>query len=130
LGSLSYFFALDGLNALKFCFFCRNWSAEAWQGDQGCLLKLLHREKMKIHEILYIKYKKLCFSSKQGFEEKSITEHVIVEIFVAETLFDLLMCLLTIIKRLQDLIDKTLNLMRPKTLKMTFADFRTKNDCK
>ena len=55
---------------------------------------------MKLHEILYIKYRKLCFSSKQGFEEKSINEHVIIEIFVVETLFDLLMGLLTIIEHL------------------------------
>lgn len=61
---------------------------------------------MKLHKILYIKHQKLCFSSKQGFEEKSITEHVIIEIFVAETLFDLLMHLLTIIELLQELMDK------------------------
>ena len=77
-----------------------------------------------------MKHKKLCFSSKQGFEEKSITEHVIIEIIVAETLFDLLMCLLTIIELLQDLIDKTLDLMRPKTLKITFTNVMAENDCK
>ena len=55
--------------------------------------------KTEITSNLYIKnIKKLCFSSKQGFEEKSITEHVIIEIIVAETLFDLLLCLLTIIE--------------------------------
>ena len=61
---------------------------------------------MKLHKILYIKHKKLCFSSKQGFEEKSITEHVIMEIIVAETLFDLLMCLLTVIEHFEDLLTK------------------------
>ena len=85
---------------------------------------------MKLHDILYIKYKKLCFSSKQGFEEKSIVGHVIIEIIVVETLFDLLMHLLTIIEHWQDLIDETLDLMRPKTLKMTFVDLKTKNDYK
>jgi len=55
---------------------------------------------------------------------------VIIEIFVAETLFYLHMCLLTIIELLQDFDDKTLDIMKPKTLKMTFADVRTKNDCK
>ena len=65
------------------------------------------------------------------FEEKSITEYVIMEIIIAETLFDLLMCLLTFIEHLQDFIDETLDLMRPKTLKMTFADVKTKkNHCK
>jgi len=53
-----------------------------------------------------------------------------MEIFVAETLFDLLMHLLTIIEPLQDLIDETLDLMRPKTLKMTFADVNAKKHCK
>lgn len=76
------------------------------------------------------KHKKLCFSSKQGFEEKSITEHVIMEIFVSETLFDLLMHLLTIIEHFEDLIDETLDLMRPKTLTMTFVNLKTKIDCK
>lgn len=61
---------------------------------------------MKLHEIFIHKTIKLCFSSKQGFEEKSITEHVIIEIFVGKTLFDLLMYLLTIIELLQDLEDK------------------------
>jgi len=55
---------------------------------------------------------------------------VIIEIFVDETLFDLLMCLLTIIEVLQDFIDKILDLMRPKILKMTFAVVKTKNDYK
>ena len=77
-----------------------------------------------------MKHKILCFSSKQGFEEKSITENVIIEIIVVETLFDLLMCMLTIIENFQDIIDKSLDLMRPKTMKMTFADLRTKNDYK
>ena len=49
---------------------------------------------------------KLCFEEKQSFEENSIIEHVIIEIFVAETLFDLLMHLLTIIELLKDLMDK------------------------
>ena len=62
---------------------------------------------MKLHEILYIKHEKLCFSSKQDFEEKSITKHVIIEIFNAETLFDLLMCLLTSIELFKDFDDKT-----------------------
>jgi len=53
---------------------------------------------MELHQICTCKHKKLYFSSKHGFEEKSITEHVIIEIIVAETLFDLLMCLLTIIE--------------------------------
>ena len=39
--------------------------------------------------------------------EKTITEHVIIEIFDGETLLDLLMCLLTIIELfLQDYDDK------------------------
>ena len=73
-----------------------------------------------------MKHKKLYFSSKQGFKEKSITEHVIIEIIVVETLFDLLMCLLTIIEHFQYLIDETLDLMRPKTLKMTFCRCKEK----
>ena len=81
---------------------------------------------MKLHETLYIKHKKFCFSSKEGFEKKSITEHVIIEIFVVEILSDLIMCLLTIIEHFQDLIDKTVDLMRPKTLKMTFAVVKEK----
>jgi len=41
-----------------------------------------------------------------------------------------LMYLLTIIELLQDFNDKILDLMRPKTLKVIFADVKTKNDCK
>ena len=74
--------------------------------------------------------KYFVFPQNRVLRKKSITEHVIIEIFVAETLFDLLMCLLTIIEILQDLIDKTLDLMRPKTLRMTFADVMAENDCK
>lgn len=44
-----------------------------------------------------------------------------MEFIVTGTLFDFLMRLLTIIKHFEDLIDETLDLMRPKTLKMTFA---------
>jgi len=51
-----------------------------------------------------------------------------MEIIVAETLFDLLMHLLIIIEHFEDLIDKTLDLMGPKTLKMTFTDLKTKID--
>lgn len=51
---------------------------------------------------------------------------MIVEIIVVKTLFDLLMHLPTIIERFQDLIDKTLDLMSPKTLKMNFADLKKK----
>lgn len=67
---------------------------------------LITYRKIKLYEILYIKHKKKCFSSKKGFEEKSITENVIIEIFDTETLLDLLMCLLTIIWILQDYEDK------------------------
>jgi len=52
-------------------------------------------------KILYIEHKTLSC-----FEEKSITEHVIIELFYAETLFDHLMCPLTIIELLQDFDDK------------------------
>ena len=38
--------------------------------------------------------------------QKPITEYVIIEIFYAETLLDLLMCLLTIIELLQGYGDK------------------------
>ena len=53
-----------------------------------------------------------------------------MKIIIAGTLFDLLMHLLTIIEHFEDLIDETLDLMRPKTLKMTFVDLKTKNDCR
>ena len=53
-----------------------------------------------------------------------------MEIIVTETLFDLLMRLLTIIEHFEDLIDETLDLMTAKTLKMTFANLKTKNDCR
>ena len=53
---------------------------------------------------------------------------MIIEIIVAETLFDLLMHLLTVIERFEDLIDETLDLIRPKTVRMNFADLKTKND--
>ena len=53
-----------------------------------------------------------------------------MEIIVAETLFDLLMRLLIVIEHFEYLIDETLDLMRPKTLKMTFAYLNTKNDCR
>ena len=76
---------------------------------------------MKLHEIVIHKTIKLCFSSKQAFEEKSITEHVIIEIFYPDVLFDLLMCLLTIIEPLQDFNDKTLDLTRPKNPKNDFC---------
>jgi len=56
--------------------------------------------------------------------------HVIIEIIGTGTLFDFLMCLLTIIKHFEELIDKTLDLMGLKTLKMTFADLNTKIDCR
>ena len=52
-----------------------------------------------------------------------------MEIILAETLFDLLMHLMTVIEHFEDLIDETLDLMRPKTLKMTFAYLKTKIDC-
>jgi len=53
-----------------------------------------------------------------------------MEIIVAETLFGLLMHLLTIIEHFEDLIDETLDLMRPKTLTMTFVNLKTKIDCR
>lgn len=56
-------------------------------------------------KIIYIE-EKLSFSSKQDFEEKSITKHVVIEIVYAENLFDLLICLSTIIELLQDFNDK------------------------
>jgi len=37
------------------------------------------------------------------------------------------MCLLTVIEHFEDLIYEILNLMRPTTLKMTFANLKTKN---
>ena len=51
-----------------------------------------------------------------------------MEIIVAETLFDLLMHLLTIIEHFEDLIVETLDVMRPKTLTMTFVNLKTKID--
>jgi len=51
-----------------------------------------------------------------------------MEIIVAETLFDLLMHLLIVIEHFEDLIDKTLGLMRTKTLTMTFIYLKTKID--
>lgn len=45
-----------------------------------------------------------------------------------KTLFGLLMHLLTIIENFEDLFDEILDLMRPKTIKMTLADLKTKND--
>ncbi len=50
-----------------------------------------------------------------------------MEIIFVETLFGLLTHLLTVIEDFEDLIGETLDLMRPKTLKMTFADLKTKN---
>jgi len=55
---------------------------------------------------------------------------VLIEIIVVETLFVLLMHLLTFIEHFEDLFDETLDLMIPKTLKITFADLKTKNDCR
>jgi len=55
---------------------------------------------------------------------------VIIEIIVIENLFVLLMCLLTFIEHFEDLFDETLNVMRPTTLKITFVDLKTKNDCR
>ena len=113
-----------------FVFFWRWWSCRGLARWPGIPLKLLHMEQMKLHQICTWKHKKLCFSSKHGFEEKSITEHVIMEIIVVETLVDLLMRLLTVLERFEDLIDETLDLMRPKTLTMTFVNLKTKIDCR
>lgn len=86
-----FIFAFDELNALTFCLLCRwyqgfHWGYYIWKKKWNYTWK----------------HKKLCFSSKQGFEEKSITEHVIMEIIVSETLFDLLMRLLTVIEHFED----------------------------
>jgi len=48
---------------------------------RAAFLGLLHIEELKLHEILYIEEKTLFFS-KQGFEEKSITKNVFIEIFM------------------------------------------------
>lgn len=68
-----FIFSFDELNALTFCLPCRWWSCRGLARWPGLPLKLLHMEKMKLHQIYTWKYEKLCFSSKDGFEEKSIT---------------------------------------------------------
>lgn len=85
-------------------------------------------EKLKLHQIYTWKHRILYFSSKQDFEEKSVSEHVIMEFIGTGTLFDVLMRMLTVIEHFEDLFDETLYLMRLKTLKMTLADLKTKND--
>ena len=58
--------------------------------------------------------------------KKKIIKYVIMEIIITGTLFDLLMHLLTVIEHFEDLIDETLDLMRPQTLEMT-CRFKDKN---
>lgn len=53
-----------------------------------------------------------------------------MEIIISKTLFDLLVRLLTFIERLQNLIDETLDLMIPKTLKWLLQMKWNKNDSK
>jgi len=60
------------------------------------------------------KPKILYFSSKQGFEEKYISEKVIMKFIGTRTLFNLLMPLMIVIGHFEELFDETLDLMKLK----------------
>ena len=71
-------------------------------------------DRTKITPIYTKKPKILCFSSKQGFEEKYIFEQVIIIFIGTGTLFNLLMRLLIVIGHFEELFDETLDLMKLK----------------
>ena len=70
------------------------------------------------------------FSSKQSFEEESLSSIMTMKFLQWKPISNLPHVPADIIRHFEGQINETLDLMRLKTLKLLFVDQETKHDCK